>query len=91
MVSLTDHCNSIAIDRLTSKTRIGKDSWYFNNSLLCKPKFSSATKSSFLIKNSKNNQSSASDWWEYTKSCFKENAKIISKKSTTQENITISR
>ena len=23
-----------------------------------------------------NNLSSASDWWEYTKSCFKENAKI---------------
>ena len=29
------------------------------------------------------------DWWEYNKSCFKENAKIFSKNSTTQENITI--
>ena len=37
------------------------------------------------------NLSSASDWWEYTKSCFKENAKIFSKNSTTQENITILR
>ena len=33
----------------------------------------------------------SSDWWEYTKSCFKENAKISSKNSTTQENITILR
>ena len=32
-----------------------------------------------------NNLSSASDCWEYTKSCFKENAKIFSKNSTTQE------
>ena len=38
-----------------------------------------------------NNLSSASDWWEYTKSCFKEIAKIFSKNSTTQENITILR
>ena len=38
-----------------------------------------------------NNLSSSSDWWKYTKSCFKENAKILSKNSTTQENITILR
>ena len=44
MVSITDHYNAISIDRLPSKTKIGTDSWYFNNSLLCKPKFSSATK-----------------------------------------------
>ena len=31
--------------------------------------------------------STASDWWEYTKSCFNGNAKISSKNSTTQENI----
>ena len=37
------------------------------------------------------NLSSASDLWEYTKSCFKENAKVFSKNSTTQENITILR
>ena len=37
------------------------------------------------------NLSSASDWWEYTKSFFKENAKIYSKNFTTQENITILR
>ena len=36
-----------------------------------------------------NNLSSASDWWEYIKSCFKENAKVFSKYSTTQENIGI--
>ena len=55
-----------------------------NNSLLYKPEFSSATKTSFLTK-------STSDWWEYTKYCFKENAKTLSKISTTQENITVSR
>ena len=32
-----------------------------------------------------NSLSSASDCWEYTKSWFKENAKIFSKNSTTQE------
>ena len=30
-----------------------------------------------------NNLSSASNWWEYIKSCFKENAKLFSKNSTT--------
>ena len=38
-----------------------------------------------------NNLSSASDWWEYNQSFFKENAMISSKNSTTQENITILR
>ena len=38
-----------------------------------------------------NNLSSASDWWQYTKSCFKENAGIFSKNSTTQEDTTILR
>ena len=45
----------------------------------------------FFIKNTKNNYSTASGWWEYTKHCFKENAKILSKNSAIQENITISR
>ena len=31
----------------------------------------------FFIKKQKNNHSSASDWWKYTKSRFKENAKIF--------------
>ena len=45
----------------------------------------------FLLKTQKSNHSSRSDWWEYTKYRFKENAKILSKSSTTQENITILR
>ena len=53
--------------------------------LLCKPEFSSATKTSVFIKNTKNNHSLTSDWWEYNKYCFKENAKIFSKNSTTQD------
>ena len=44
MISFTDHYNAIFIDRFPSQTKIGKDSWYFNNSLFCKPKFSSTTK-----------------------------------------------
>ena len=92
MVSFTGHCNAISIDGLPSKTKIGKDSWYFNISLLCKPEFSSATKTFlFLLKTQKNNHSLESGWWEYTKSRFKENANMFSKNSTTQENITISR
>ena len=78
MVSFTNHYNAISIDRLPSKTKIGKDSWYFNNSLLRTPEFSSATKTFlFLLQTQKNNLSSASDWWKYNKSCFKENAKIF--------------
>ena len=33
MVSFADHYNVIFIDRFPSKTKIGKHSWYFNNSL----------------------------------------------------------
>ena len=33
----------------------------------------------FLIKNKKGHNSSASDYWEYTKSYFKENARKFSK------------
>ena len=54
MVSFTDHYNAISIDKLPSKTKTGKDSWYFNNSLLCKPESSSATKTFlFLLKTQK--------------------------------------
>ena len=43
IASFTDHYNAIFIDRFPSKTKIGKNSWYFNNSLLCKPEFSLTT------------------------------------------------
>ena len=43
MVYLTDHYNAIFIERFPSKTKIGKDSWYFNISPLCKLKFSFTT------------------------------------------------
>ena len=66
-----------------------KDSWYFKNSLWCKPKFSSTTENWLLLL--KNNHSSLSDWWEYAKSCLNENARTFSKNSTTQENIRTSR
>ena len=63
MVSFTDHYNAIFIDRFSSQTKIGKDSWYFNNSLICKAEFSS-TRKTFFIKNTKKGHSSGSDWWE---------------------------
>ena len=87
MVSFTDHYNTILIDRLLSKTKIGKNSWkrFMRIILLRKHEFSLATKTSFFIKNTKNNHSSASDWWEYTKYCFKENPKILSKNSTAED------
>ena len=53
--------------------------------LLCKPEFSSPAKTSFFIKNTKSNHSTASGWWEYNKYCFKENAMIPSKNSITQD------
>ena len=37
MVSFTDLYNAISIDRLHSKSKVRKDSWYLNNSLCCKP------------------------------------------------------
>ena len=57
MLSFTDYYNAISIDRLPSKTKIGKDSLYFNNSLLCNPEVSSATKTFlFLLKTYKKNK-----------------------------------
>ena len=44
LVSFTYHYKAIFIDRFASRTKIGKDSWYFNNSLLCKPEFSLTAK-----------------------------------------------
>ena len=40
--------NTIFINRSPSKTKIGKDSWYINNSLLCKPEFSSTSKTNLF-------------------------------------------
>ena len=90
MVSFTDHYNAIYIDRLPSKFKIGKDSWYFTNSLLCKPVFSSARKTSFLLKTQK-----TTTLQQVTRG---NTPNLVSKRilryfliSTTQENITISR
>ena len=37
--NISANYNAISIDRFPSKTKIGKNSWYFNNSLLRKPDF----------------------------------------------------
>ena len=44
IASVTDHYNAVFIDRFPLKIKIVKNSWYFNNSLLCKPEFSSTSK-----------------------------------------------
>ena len=81
--------HAISIERLPSKTKIGNFSWYFNNSLLCKPDFSSATKNLLsLLKTQKSNHSSASNRSKDTKSCFKEDGRTF---STNRGNIRISR
>ena len=53
MVSFTDRHNAISIDRFPSKTKVWKDPWYFNNSVLCKPEVLSYKDFFFLIKNTK--------------------------------------
>ena len=49
MISLTGRCTDISIDKLPLKTKTGKNSWYFSNSLLCKPDFFSATNDLFSL------------------------------------------
>ena len=68
------------------------NSWGFNDSHLWKPEFFSTKRNLiFFIKNPRNNHSSASGWWEYTKSCFKGNARAFPKNATNQENIRVLR
>ena len=92
MISFSDCYNALIIDRFSSKTELGKDLWYFNNSTSKNKDFCSTTKDliSFL-KTKSNNYSSISDWWEYTKAQIKENARSFSKNYAKQENIRISR
>ena len=72
MISLTDHYNAISIERLPSKNKIGNNSWYFNNSILCHPDFFSTTKNLLsLLKTQKSSHSSASDWWNTINLIFK--------------------
>ena len=61
MVSFTNHYNAIFIAKLISKTKIGKHSWYFNNSFLYKPDVCSAIKTFlFLLKTQIKNKHSCS-------------------------------
>ena len=54
MVSLTDHYNAVSIDRIPAKNKIGRDSWYCNNSLLCNREVLFSYKDfSIFIKNTK--------------------------------------
>ena len=92
MISFSDCCNALLIERLSSKTKTGKDLWHFNNTLLQDKDFcSSITNLLSFLKTKQNNYPSLSDWWEYTKIKIKETARRFSKNSTTQENTRISR
>ena len=92
MVSFTDHYNAISIGRLPQKLKLEKVHDTLIIIFYVSPSSNQLQRLfSFLLKTQKNKHSSASDWWEYIKSCFKENANKFPRNSTTQENITISR
>ena len=79
MVSFTDHYNATFIDRFLSKIKIGKDSWYLNNSLLCKTEFSSTSKTyCFLLETQKTTTLQQVESWKSTKSSFTEDARTVS-------------
>ena len=59
IISLTDRCTDISIDKLPLKTKTGKNSWYFSNSLLCKPDFFSATNDLFSLLITQKNKNSS--------------------------------
>ena len=93
MVFVSDHDNAIFVDRLPSKTKIGKDSWKRfrkTNLFYVSPSSPQLKRRLFLLKTQKTT-SSASVWWGNTKTSFKENARTFSKGTTTQENIRISK
>ena len=92
MITFSDHYNALIIDKLSSKTKIGKDLWHFNSSLLKKESFCSTNKNMLSILSTKKaNYSSPSVCWEYTKRQIKDNARLFAKNPTKQENIRISR
>ena len=92
MISFSDHYNAPLVDRIPSKTKIGKDLWLFNNSLLEKHRFCLSIKNLFvMLKTKRNDYSSTSDWWEDAKCEIKNNVRTFSKNSTKKENIRISR
>ena len=92
MISFCDHYNALFINRLSSIMKIGKGLWHFNSSLLKKKDFCSTTRNMLsILGTKKDNYSSISDWWEYTKDQIKDNARLFAKNSTKQENIRISR
>ena len=89
MVFVSDHDNAIFVDRLPSKTKIGKDSWKRfrkKNLFYVSPSSPQLKRRLFLLKTQKTT-SSASVWWGNTKSIFKEITTTFVRSSSTQENI----
>ena len=63
MISFSDHYNALFVDRIPSKTKIGKDFWLFHNSLLEKHDFCVTIKNLLaILKTKRNNHISTSDW-----------------------------
>ena len=85
MVFFTDPYNAVSLHRLPSKTKI----WKINGTLIIlfyySPSSPQIQRLCFFYQKHDKNDSSASGWWEYTNSCFKENARTFSKDSTTQK------
>ena len=82
MISFSDHYNALIINRFSSKPKLGKDLWHFNNSLLEKDEFCSNIQT-FLtfLKTKQTSYSLASDWWEFTKCQIKDKIRSLSKNS----------
>ena len=65
--NISHNYNTISINRFSSKTETWSDIWYFNDSILWKPFFSSAANDLlYSLKIQKNNYSPPTDWWKYT-------------------------
>ena len=62
MIIFTDHCYVISIDILPLKIQNWERLRYFNDFLLWKPDFSSATNDLLPLLKTKNSYSSTSDW-----------------------------
>ena len=79
IISLSDHhYNAISIVRVPSKTKIGKVSWHFKNSLLEKTvSFSLTKKLLSQLKNLKNNHPSKNYMMEYIKSYIKKPCYVL--------------
>ena len=72
IVSFTDHYNAIFIDRLPSQIKIEKEKIHGTLIILFYVRLSSPRLQRLFLLKTQKRYSSASDWWENTKSSFKD-------------------